>query len=123
MANREHPRYQAFEWPDYEFNEYPMMVYPGAADQKKPYGANGKPLAGIVVNNEAEYAEALGAGDNAEPVATVEEKGVTRLKTEADEQVDLLAEAEVLGVKVDKRWGPARIQDAIDTHKAGKDVV
>lgn len=123
MANREHPRYQSHEWPDYEFNEYPMMVYPGAADQKKPYGANGKPLAGIVVNNEAEFREALGLDEDGKAPATVEDKGVTRLKTEADEQADLLAEAEVLGVKVDKRWGLAKLQDAIDTHKAGKDVV
>lgn len=122
---KDHPRYAAMEFPDYEYREYPLMVYPGAADQAKPYGKNGKPLAGIVVNNEAEYREALGldADKGATAPETVEDKGVTRLKTPEDERADLLAEAETAGVQVDKRWSAARIQDAIDTHRAAKDVV
>lgn len=118
---REHPRYSAMaeSWPDYEYREYPLMVYPGAKDQAKPYDAKGRPLKGIVVNNDEERDEALGAT----APETVQEGGVTRLKTEADDHAELLAQAEVMGVKVDKRWGVARLQDAIDTHRAGKDVV
>lgn len=136
MAKREHPRYENTEWPDYEFREYPKLVYPGAPDQSKPYGANGKPLKGIQVNNPEEEREALGldapeGGEEADPkerrVSTstragktmqTSAKGVDRLRNEADEKEEMIAEAEALGVQIDKSWSPARIADAIETHKA-----
>ncbi len=121
MAAREHPRYANTEFDDYEFREFPMMVYPGAADQKKPYGKDGKPLAGIIVNNEDEYRQAL--NPEGEATETVVEKGQTRLKTPEDARKELLEAAEVAGVQVDKKWSAARIQDAIDSAAAGKDVV
>lgn len=136
MARREHPRYETTDWEDYEFREFPMMVYPGAKDQSKPYGSNGKPLKGIIVQNAAEAREALGLDEPEEgekapapkKSATVPTgaKNVDRLRNEDDDKADALAEAEVLGLKVDKSWSVARIQDAIDTHKgenAQKDVV
>lgn len=136
MARREHPRYENTEWPDYEFREYPMMVYPGADDPLKPYKASGrekgKPLAGILVNNDEERRIALGLDEEeAEDTGATRKavptrggktmptsvKGVDRLRTDDDDKGDLLQEAENLGVKVDRTWSVARIQDALDTHK------
>lgn len=137
MARREHPRYENTEWADYEFREYPMMVYPGAVDPLKPYKTSGKekgkPLGGILVHNDDERRAALGleADEPEETGATrkaiptrggktmpTSAKGVDRLRTDDDEKDDLLREAENLGVKVDRTWSVARIQDALDTHKS-----
>lgn len=128
MARREHPRYENTEWDDYEFREYPLMYYPGAKDQSKPYGANGKPLRGIVVKNAAELREARGLEEPDEPEAPAPTrkpttvptgaKGVERLRTEEDDRKEALEQADVRGLKVDKSWSLARIQDAIDTYDA-----
>lgn len=139
MGKREHPRYENTEWPDYEYREYPKIVYPGAKDQSKPYGANGKPLRGIQVNSEEEEREALGLEDDGAEAETAapttarkngaqrggatvstSARGVERLRTEEDEKNDLIEEAETLGIQFDRSWSPARLQDAIDTHKAEK---
>ena len=136
MARREHPRYENAEFPDYEYREFPMMVYPGADDPAKPYKTKGKqagkPLDGIIVNNEEERRVALGlASEEQEETGATRKalptrggktmptsaKGVDRLRTDDDEKEDLLQEADNLGLKVDKSWSVARIQDAIDTHK------
>ena len=136
MARREHPRYENAEFPDYEYREFPMMVYPGAEDASRPYKTKGKqagkPLDGIIVNNEEERRVALGLGsEEAEDTGATRKalptrggktmptsaKGVDRLRTDDDEKEDLLQEAENLGLKVDKSWSVARIQDALDTHK------
>jgi hypothetical protein len=137
MAKREHPRYENTEWPDYEFREYPKMVYPGATDPTKPYGPNGKPLKGIQVHNAEEERVALGLEDDGEeadtrkPATATKEgalrggktvatgaRGVERLRTDDDEKAEVVAEAETLGIKFDKAWSAARIQDAIDTYRA-----
>lgn len=136
MARREHPRYENAEFPDYEFREYPKMVYPGADDPLKPYKTKGKlagkPLDGVLVRDEDEERRALnleteeqeetGATRKALPTRggktmPTSAKGVDRLRTDDDEREDLLQEAENLGLKVDKTWSLGRIQDAIDTHK------
>lgn len=115
---REHPRYADMEFPEYEWQEFPRMVYPGAPDQKKPYDKKGRPLKGVIVNDDAEMAAALGTVEDApEPEFVPAAGGAERLKTAEDEKAELLEEAEVLGVQVDKRWGVAKIQDAIDAHK------
>jgi len=98
------------------FQEFPMMVYPGANDQKKPYGADGKALKGILVNNEDERDQALGLGAyaKAEPPKLVDEGGgKERLRTPEDDRLELIAKAEALGLQIDKRWGAARLEDAI----------
>jgi hypothetical protein len=112
---REHPRYASMEFPDYEYREYPMMVYPGAPDQKKPYDPKtGKPLKGVLVENDEEYARVM--AKDAELVPTIS-PGVQRVQTAEDEKEALLVRAAQLGVQVDKRWGIAKIQDAIDNHE------
>lgn len=134
MAAREHPRYANTEWKDYEFREYPKMVYPGAKDPTKPYDKKNRPLRGIQVHNEQEEREALSLGEKDETVSDAPRKGdtvlrggktvptatkgVERLRTADDDKTELITEAETLGVKIDKSWSVARIQDAIDTHKS-----
>lgn len=137
MARREHPRYENTEWPEYEFREYPMMVYPGAEDPSRPYNTKGKtrgkPLRGVIVNNDAERRAALELVDEDEAEDTgatrkalptrggktmpTGSKGVDRMRTSDDEKEEILQEADILGIKVDKSWSVARIQDAIDTYK------
>lgn len=117
---REHPRYANFEWPEYEFREFPLMIYPGSADggktpdplMRKGHRVPGKFVQdGVVVNSPEEMKLAL----ESEDLETVEEGGVTRIKTPEDERQELLGRAETAGVKVDKRWSATRIQDAIDS--------
>lgn len=132
---KEHPRYQSMEWPDWEFQEFPAMIYPTAPDPKKPYDERGRPLPGVIVQNQAEADEVLGIDRSAaEPQEGVEgnsaaptprtavptaSPGVSRLPTAEDEKAELIAEAERLGIQqFDKRWSIARMQDCIDTFKA-----
>lgn len=112
---REHPRYAAMadHWPDYEYNEYPRMAYPGAPDPKKPYDAKGKPLKGVLVENDDEYNRVM--AKDAELLPTIS-PGVQRVQTQEDEREALIVRATQLGVQFDKRWGLARLQDAIDSH-------
>jgi hypothetical protein len=112
---REHPRYASMDFGDYEYQEFPMMVYPGAVDQKKPYGADGKALKGIVVQSEEERDQVLGLGAyaKAEPPAMVTDSGKERLRTAEDDRLELIAKAEALGLQIDKRWGAARLEEAI----------
>jgi len=108
------------EWPDYEFQEYPKMVYPGAKDQNKPYvtkpgRAFGKPLGGILVNNEEEERQALSLPDeDDDSLIETGAPGTRRLVTEDDERTALIERADVLGVQVDKRWSTARLTAAIE---------
>lgn len=134
---KEHPRYQFTEWPDYEFHEFPMMVYPGADDPLKPYDAKGKVLPGVIVNNAAEADTALGIDRSEEPEAGAPEPkpkagkavpsaspGVSRMETEDDQHTALNEEAATLAIpKFDKSWSLARKQDAIDTFKGAGAVV
>jgi len=117
MAYKEHPRYALTQWPEYEFHEFPMMVYPGAADPRVPEYSeeDGRKLKfpGVTVANQEELDKLLGGG-----AETIRDGDKVRVKSEDDERAELLQEAEHLGVSVDKVWSTARIQDAIDTKKA-----
>lgn len=123
-----HPRYAEMEFPDWEFHEFPMAVYPGSADGGKTPDRDhrGQPRQqAVIVQNEEErrtvleIAEAVAPEPAFTPAAKlVSEGGVQRLATEADERADLISQAEVLGVQIDKRWSLARIQDAIDEHRS-----
>ena len=138
---KEHPRYASFEWPEYEYREYPRMIYPGAPDPLvaayyKTGKRKGKPIDGVIVNSDEELAAALGIDPpEPEPASAPAPKrgapkkvatgspGVSRLSNAADEREALIAEAEQLGVQIDKSWSDVRIQDAIDTHKREEEVV
>lgn len=134
---KEHPRYADMDWPPWEFVEFPMMVYPGSADggrtpdrneHHNPGDKRSKPFLqdGVIVNSEEERRQVLGIDEAvpADPAFQASGRlvdgagGAKRLATEADERAELIAEAERLGVVIDKRWSLARIQDAIDSHKA-----
>lgn len=118
MAFKEHPRYANFEFPDYEFHEYPMMVYPGAPDQKKPYHPDtGKRLKGVVVANEEEMRRVLGdPDDTAGARVAAGSPDTQRLESPEDLKEKAIRQAERLGVKIDKRWNIERIEAAIDQH-------
>lgn len=135
MARKEHPRYESTEWEDYEFREYPMMVYPGSADGGRTPDRDprtpGKFLTpAVLVNNEEERRLAL---DIDTPVEAEPEpqrtrtlvdagNGTQRLQTPEDERNELIERLETAGVQYDKRWGLVRLQDAWDEH-ANKVVV
>lgn len=116
MAKREHPRYENMDWPDWEFREFPMMIYPGAPDPRVPvYHTEGRQrgklkFAGLVVNDEDELARALAEGED---VATITEDGRQRLTTAEDDRQALIAECDERGLKIDRRWASARLEDAI----------
>jgi hypothetical protein len=87
-------------------NQYPKMVYPG-----------GKPVAGkgrLVKNKEEEQAyvgslkDAESSKSDGKAAEQKAEGGDDALRTV------LMAEAESLGVKTDKRWGIEKLQGAID---------
>ena len=122
---KEHPRYADTEWPAWEFREYPMAVYPGSSDGGRTPDPNPDWNPGqkhskrwlqecVIVQNEEERLQVLG-GD---AKTVTDSSGAQRVATEADERAALIAEADRLGVVIDKRWSLARIQDAIDSHKA-----
>lgn len=132
---KQHPRYAEMDFGDWEFNEWPMMIYPNAPNPLKPYDERGRPLPGVIVQNQAEADEVLGIDRSAaEPLEGVEgnsatpaprtavptaSPGVSRLPTPEDEKAELIAEAERLGIQqFDRRWSIARMQDCIDTFKA-----
>ena len=93
------------EFPDYEYREYPKMVYPGTKDGKPEVNGKGQAKKGVVVNNEAEEAEAMSTGET--PVR------------EGDEQARLQKLCEINGVQFDKRWGAPKLTKALT--EAGHD--
>lgn len=135
-----HPLYSGHTFREYEFQEYPRMVYPGAENPKKPYSTEagkgyGKPLPGVIVNDEEEESRALKLSQHfdakhrpgnlergGETVQTMA-KGVHRLVSEEDRRASLIQEADNLGVQIDKRWKADRIEAAIEAHKSASDVV
>lgn len=82
--------YANMKFREYEFHEYPKMVYP------KP----GKP--GILVQNATEEEAAMGG---VQPVSAEEQ------------HAKLVAIADLEGVKIDKRWGVDRLRAEIDKHR------
>lgn len=124
MARKEHPLYENAEWPDYEFREFPMMVYPGARSPKNPeYFSEDDELprgkhvgdlkfVGVIVQNDEELDRVLGGAK------TVTEAGVTRVRTEEDDRQALIVKASQMGIQVDRRWGVSRLQTAIDEASA-----
>lgn len=131
MARREHPRYENTEWDEYEYREFPMMIYPGSKDGGKTPDPNPR-LPGqflqkaVTVANEAERRAVLDLAPEETDTPAPKKprliegatKGSSRLETPEDERLALLQVAETKGIKVDKTWSIARIQDAIDTFDA-----
>lgn len=121
MARREHPRYENMEWPDWEFREYPMMVYPGAKDIRVPeYHKDGK-LAGklvhpgVIVQHDGELEKVL-AGE-----IELNESG-TGLITDEDVRGGLIQELTRLGVQFDRRWGIEKLQNALDDASVKEEI-
>lgn len=113
MAAKEHPRYQLTDWPDWEFVEFPMMVYPhpGNPDIRKPVYNPERPgqllSPGVTVNSEEELVALL------EGAETVKDGDKTRLLTEEDKRQALILKADQTGVKVDKTWSLDKLEAAL----------
>lgn len=130
MAKREHPRYENTEWEDYEFREYPMMVYVDRRTKKvlkvptdHPNWDPGNPKSKrwvedeVTVNSDEELKALRATVEGGGELSTVTAGGATRMTNPEDARQALIAEAEVLGVQVDKRWGADKLQAAIDAFK------
>lgn len=119
MARREHPRYENMEWPDWEFREYPMMVYPGAKDPRKPEyevadrgrnrGRTVLRFPGVVVKNDEELKAVLDGSAEFNPTSG-------EILTEEDSRQALIRECMTQGLQIDKRWGVEKLQKALDDH-------
>lgn len=125
-----HPRYlnmvERWEVENEEWREFPMMVYPGAADPRVPeyqepgdkgYKPGSLRFEGVIVQDEEELEKVI-AGDSHSISRT--EDGLARASTSKDEHDALLQEAANISLKVDRKWSPQRLRDAIDTAKADK---
>lgn len=116
---KEHPRYALTDWPEWEFVEFPMMVYPhpGNPDIRKPVYNPDRPgqllSQGVTVNSEEELLAIL---DGAK---TIKDGDVVRIETDDDKRARLILQAEQTGVQVDKRWSLDKLEAALAT----KDVV
>jgi hypothetical protein len=130
---REHPRYENTEWDEYEFREYPMMLYPGSNDGGKTptvtrgcRGSSCRRAPWSAQRGRAPRGAGPGPGGGQQEawrrsrvLIDAPPRGASGVKPpDADERLELLERAEVKGIKVDKTWSIARIQDAIDTFKA-----
>ena len=96
-------------------NEYPKMVYPPGSAPKR-----GK---GKVVQNKAEedaYFAAFAPKEEAKSEGKDEpETALSEALSGAAEKQALYDEAIKLGIDADKRWGAAKLREAIDAKKAG----
>lgn len=122
MARREHPRYENMEWPDWEYIEFPMMIYPGAADPRVPeYHINKKgrrvmTYPGVIVHSDEELDGVL--------KGEIELDAVTgEILTEEDTRKALIRECEIQGLLVDKRWGIPKLQAALDEAAKGPEEI
>lgn len=97
-----HPLYQGMKFKDYEFQEYPKMVYLDSPDGTRERATD------ISLVKQVE--------DEDEEATVLAGRAVVR---ESEERPRLIKVAEVKGVVIDKRWGLDKMRDAII--KAGFD--
>lgn len=115
-----HPRYENADFGEWSFNEFPLMLYPGAPDPTKPvYETEGKnrgklKFAGVIAEDEDEAKRIIAGAQTVKP----DDGGPARLETAEDALEAKQREATDMGVQFDKRWSLARLQDAIDTKRA-----
>lgn len=105
MPNLYDDRYQKLNFPDYEYREFPKVVYPDGVDGKPKTNGTGQAESGITVLNAEEEAAVMAS--KAPPVRA------------SDELERLQAICEVKGIKYDKRWGHDRLVTTIE--EAGED--
>lgn len=84
-------RYENMEFPDYEYQEYPMAITVGADEA-------GRPIQQIAENEEERAKLETGA----------------EVVREADVRENLIQQCTNRGIQIDKRWTTDRIQRAID---------
>lgn len=117
--------YDMMVFPDVEYQEFPRAV--PVVDGKvmpTPYDEKHKPHPIVIVQNQRELDELLGAEEPVTLVALNEADpaGPKRVENEDDIREALYAQAKTAGVIIDKRWSVSRIEDTIRAHVASKDV-
>lgn len=105
MPNLYDDRYEKLNFPDYEYREYPKVVYPHSPDGKPVANGKGQQEGGVTVLNAEEEA------------AVMATKSLPVRETDELERLHMLCS--VKGIKCDKRWGVDRIIAAIV--EAGED--
>ncbi len=107
--------YDQFDFPDYEFAEFPMAVPVNEAGevQKTPYREptkSGKietwPV--VHVKDQAELSALLSGA------AVIPASGAARVESEEDVKDRLVLRAGQVGAKVDRKWTPERMEAAIE---------
>lgn len=121
--------YDHMEFPAYEFEEWPQAVPVNDAGelQPTPYQPplkSGKVEAWpvVIVHSQAELDALRGPEVTLVPVS---EAGGNALRVEGEDDIRkaLYIQAEQAGVKIDKKWSVARIEDALRTAAADREVV
>lgn len=118
--------YDMMEFPPYEFREFPQAIpVVGGKIQPTPYNAKGKLHPVVIVNSQAELDALQGPEVELVPInpTQVSAESVQRVETEDDVRAALYRQAEQLGVKIDKKWSVARIEDTIKAAAEAKEVV
>lgn len=121
--------YDQMVFPDYEFEEWPQAVPVNDAGelQATPYQPplkSGKvelwPV--VIVGSQAELDALRGPEVTLVPIS---EAGGAALRVEAEDDIRkvLYTQAEQAGVKIDKKWSVARIEDALRTAAADREEV
>ncbi len=117
--------YDQMVFAPYEYREFPMAVpVVDGKVQDTPYDKKHKPHPVVIVTCQEEL-DALTGGEEVTlvPMDEADPAGAQRVESEDDIRAALYNQAEQAGVKFDKRWSVARIEDALKAHAASKDVV
>lgn len=122
--------YDNMVFPDYEFHEWPQAVPVNEAGelQATPYQPpmrSGKVEAWpvVIVHSQAELDALRGPEVTLVPVNPDAPGGALRVESEEDIRAVLYTQAEQAGVKIDKKWSVARIEETLRTAAAGGEVV
>lgn len=107
-----------FNFPEYEYREYPMWVTLDGDGHPTEEAYNPKKPGVLTRVQVRDYDElmALQAGE-------AEIGSDQMIRTEDDERADLYTAAAQAGAKIDKRWTVEKIRQAIDEHVSGGHVL
>lgn len=122
--------YDQMVFPDYEFHEWPQAVPVNEAGELQPTPYQPPLKSGkieawpvVIVHSQAELDALRGPEVTLVPVNPDAPASALRVESEDDIRKALYLQAEQAGVKIDKKWSVARIEDALRTAAAGGEVV
>lgn len=111
------------EFPPYEFREFPQAI-PVVDGQvmPTPYDGRNKAHPVVIVESQEELDALMGPKVTLVPVSEAAPDGPKRLESEDDIKAALTQQAKHLGISLDQRWGPARMESFIQEHVAAKEA-